>query len=52
MEQLTERLTGRVKELEERYAKPLPLLEREVAIRGAAVDLHLKEMGFAWGTER
>ena len=33
VQRLTQQLAGRVKELEERYARPLPALEREV--RGA-----------------
>ena len=36
-------LVRRVKELEERYARPLPELEREVF--GAKVEEHLKQMG-------
>ena len=37
-----------MKELEERYAHPLPELEREVET-SAKVDGHLKKMGLAWG---
>ena len=48
VQRLTQHLTGRVKELEERYAKPLPELEREVETFGAKVEGHLKEMGLAW----
>jgi type I restriction enzyme M protein len=42
-------LAGRVKELDERYARPLPLLERDVETLGAKVEGHLKKMGLAWG---
>ena len=42
---LTQRLTGRVQELEQRYARPLPAMERKVAEIGAKVDGHLKRMG-------
>ena len=38
-------LAGRMKELEERYARPLPELEREVEAFGAKVEGHLKRMG-------
>jgi type I restriction enzyme M protein len=40
-------LAGRVKELEERYARPLPMLERDVERFAAKVDGHLKKMGLA-----
>ena len=40
--------TGRLRELAERYATPLPQLEREVATLAARVEEHLKKMGFAW----
>ena len=42
---MTQRLAGRMKELEERYARPLPELEREVEAFGAKVEGHLKRMG-------
>ncbi len=45
---LTQRLAGRVKELEERYAQPLPALEREVESFGTKVEGHLKKMGLVW----
>ena len=45
VQRLTQRLAGRVKELEERYARPLPELEREVEVFGAKVEEHLKQMG-------
>ena len=38
-------LARRVKELEERYARPLPELEREVEVFGEKVEGHLKRMG-------
>jgi type I restriction enzyme M protein len=47
VERLTQRLAGRVKELEERYAKPLPALEQEVEAFGAKVEKHLEKMGLA-----
>ena len=45
MQRLTQQLAGRVKELEERYAQPLPELEQEVEAFGAKVEGHLKRMG-------
>ena len=48
VEQLTQRLASRVKELEERYAKPLPVLEQELEVFSAKVERHLKQMGLVW----
>ena len=45
VQRLTQQLAGRVKELEERYARPLPELEREVEAFGDKVARHLKRMG-------
>jgi len=47
VERLTQQLTGRVKELVERYARPLPELEREVVVFSGKVEGHLKQMGVA-----
>ena len=47
VERLTQRLAGRVKELEERYARTLPELEKEVEAFGAKVEGHLKRMGLS-----
>ena len=44
---LTRQLTGRVTELDERYACPLPELEREVEAFSAKVEGHLKRMGIS-----
>ena len=52
VQRLTRRLAGRVKELEERYARPLPELEREVEVFGAKVEGHLKRMGLPVDWER
>ena len=45
MQRITRQLTGRVRELEERYASPLPELEREVEAYSGKVEGHLKKMG-------
>ena len=47
VQRLTQQLAGRVKELEERYVRPLPELEREVEAFGAKVEGHLKRMGLS-----
>lgn len=46
LDRVSQTLTGRIRELAERYATPLPQLEREVATLAARVDGHLKRMGF------
>ena len=42
---LTQKLGRRVKELDERYDRPLPELEREVELFGENVEGHLQRMG-------
>ncbi len=41
-------LTGRIKQLAERYAVPLPKLTEDVEILSSKVNAHLKTMGFVW----
>jgi type I restriction enzyme M protein len=41
-------LTGRLRELAERYATPLPLLRVTVDTLSAQVDEHLRKMGASW----
>jgi type I restriction enzyme M protein len=41
-------LTGRIRELAERYATPLPKLIEEVDALAARVDEPLKKMGAVW----
>ncbi len=48
VERLIQRLVGRLKELDDRYARPLPELEREVEALGAKVEAHLKKMGLVF----
>jgi type I restriction enzyme M protein len=45
---LTQQLAGRVKELEKRYAQPLPEMEREVEAFSEKVEGHLKNMSLTW----
>ena len=47
VQRLTQQLTDRIKELDERYARPLPELEREVEEYSAKVEGHLKKMGLS-----
>ena len=47
VQRLTQQLTGRVKELEVRYARPLPELEREGEAFAAKIEAHLRAMGAA-----
>jgi type I restriction enzyme M protein len=49
VQRVTQQLAGRVKELEERYAQPLPALECEVEGFSVRVEEHLKKMGSVWG---
>ena len=45
VQRLTQQFAGRVRELDERYAKPLPELERELEELRERVGDHLKKMG-------
>jgi type I restriction enzyme M protein len=48
LNRISQALTGRIKELAERYNIPLPRLTEEVETLSAHVDEHLKKMGFVW----
>src|SRR6266704_3135186 len=48
LNRISQALTGRIKELAERYATPLPRLSEEVEVLTGKVDEHLKKMGFVW----
>jgi type I restriction enzyme M protein len=48
LDRVSQTLTGRIRELAERYATPLPQLIDEVATLAARVDGHLKRMGAVW----
>lgn len=45
---VSQTLTGRIRQLAERYATPLPQMEYEVAALSARVEEHLKKMGASW----
>lgn len=48
LDRITQALTGRIRQLAERYATPLPALGEEVEVLVGRVDGHLKAMGFVW----
>ncbi len=48
LDRVSQTLTGRIRELAERYAAPLPRLTDEVAALAAKVDAHLAKMGALW----
>jgi type I restriction enzyme M protein len=47
-QRLIDTLARRVKDLQERFAKPLPALEHEALAFGAKVETHLRDMGLVW----
>jgi len=48
MDRISQRLTGRIKELAERYQTQLPKLMSDTEKLVGKVDGHLKKMGFKW----
>ena len=48
LDRVSQTLTGRIRQLAERYATPLPTLTQELAALSARVDAHLKKMGAVW----
>ena len=48
MDNISHRLTQRIKELAERYETPLPQLSNYVDKQTTKVDIHLKKMNFVW----
>jgi type I restriction enzyme M protein len=48
MDRISQALTGRVKELAERYETPLPQMTSRAAELETKVNCHLEKMGFAW----
>lgn len=45
---ISQRLTGRIKDLAERYEDTLPELKKEIASLSDKVDAHLQKMGLVW----
>ena len=48
LDRVSHTLTGRIRQLAERYATPLPKLINEAQTLAARVDEHLKRMGAPW----
>ncbi len=48
LDRVSQALTGRIKQLAERYATPMPKLTEEVQALSEKVDEHLKKMGMVW----
>lgn len=48
MERISQRLTGRIKELMDRYETPLPAINKELIVLESKVNAHLTKMGFTW----
>ena len=48
LDRVSQSLTGRIRQLAERYATPLPQLTDDVAALAARVEEHLKKMGASW----
>ena len=48
LDRVSQTLTGRIRQLAERYATPLPQLNDEAAALAARVDEHLRRMGAEW----
>ncbi len=48
VDQISQHLTNRIKELAQRYETSLPLMDREVAELESKVNSHLEKMGFVW----
>ena len=46
LDRVSQTLTGRIRQLAERYATPLPELTTEVAALETKVSRHLERMGF------
>jgi type I restriction enzyme M protein len=48
LDRVSQTLTGRIRELAERYATPLPKLTEEVEMFASRVDAHLRKLGASW----
>ncbi len=46
LDRVSQTLTGRIRQLAERYATPLPQIVDEVAVLAAKVGAHLQKMGY------
>ena len=48
LDRVSQTVTGRIRELAERYAAPLPQLAEEMATLAARVEGHIRQMGASW----
>jgi type I restriction enzyme M protein len=48
LDRVSQTLTGRIRQLADRYAAPLPQIADEVETLAATVDKHLAKMGAVW----
>ena len=48
LDRISQTLAGRIRELAERYARPLPQLMEETETLSLRVEAHLKQMGIRW----
>lgn len=48
IDQISQRLTNRIKELADRYDTPLPQIDKDVKSLEDKVNAHLTKMGFVW----
>jgi type I restriction enzyme M protein len=48
LDRVSQTLTGRVRELAERYATPLPKVTADLSMLAARVDEHMRKMGAVW----
>jgi type I restriction enzyme M protein len=48
LDRVSQTLTGRIRELAERYESPLPQIVNELSVISAKVDDHLRKMGASW----
>jgi type I restriction enzyme M protein len=48
LDRVSQALAGRIRQLADRYAAPLPQVIEDVKTRAARVDEHLKKMGAVW----
>jgi type I restriction enzyme M protein len=48
LDRVSQTLTGRIRELAERYGTPLPILTDELQVLATKVEGHLRKMGLSW----
>jgi type I restriction enzyme M protein len=48
IDQISQRLSNRIKELAERYETPLPTIDKDITELECKVSAHLEKMGYLW----